>query len=1123
CKTEVSISEDKEVIEWTPPKENGSIVFSNPPCLDEQMNLITRVCTNGTWLPSVTARCSKIIKNFCPFFESYCFFISTSEHLDAKQRTFMNGHSLVKIPKFVKDVVLFKRSLPFGQYESLALDIYSANVSYPLNMTEPGKDCAVIDIESLMVKPEFCNKNHSQLLVYKEDDVVDLCPAGCVSAGFGTKRCHCVHKGNCPNPTVITSPHDQNVLTQLVGDTECHVGDATLFSQNLQGLRPSVGKHGWRYTEHNLPCTVCTVQSLQVETNMVLYFDEAHRSLSLTVYHPEGIFRNQYDMIYCYTDATKKALKSRVSIKRVFQDNRNVPLAVYKLKLEKYMGTYWCEAFKIGTTGDIVKSNTVIAYKKKEGNEYALKLYINETCKQCAVEDDVDDLIPREIENIFRHIDSQLRVMKVFLYPNGTLDLLLHISTGRRKDIIREYHELNDKLNDKPRSNVTVTSFKSAEYCLPTSSWAGKNLTWPLTKIGETILPKEICLMDNGLPSSRACKGNFHYGGDWDKSTGVCAEHVVPSAAAEYMHSVMKDTITHDVLANISQVMTEYSDIGVLGVYYVAQVLKKVSEHNISVVKHVADLTNELMSINATYLKDAQEHLNVTDEILDAVETIFIQANTSQIVTENETLDNADSKMFFYQKENIITYKTVPFESNVTGVVLYGNHSDNWFTVETIFRNQTFDDIIYDDNLILATYVPAEILSNLESAGSNVSLIITIFLNDTLFVKSNASDTRKPFGPVVNICIPEYSEYLPSPIPILFRSNEDNKTPECAFWDYGKKTRRKKGTWSNLGGIINPLENSSDFHVCYFSHLTHFALLIASNMENPYLITNSTEYNLETINIIADVFTTIGLIGIFVTAITFQNWRSKPGTKILLNICFAITLEISMMVLSNWKSLVENDTGCKIFGFLLHYAVLSKFTWLLVYAILQYIRFVRVLGPYPSNILLKACILGWGFPLIPTVSTYLSISGTYSINQFGYCYPQSLSLYLGVLLPIVLIILVNFTIFCIVMYEVFNSKVESSNKMMKESCRLQIQLATLLFFVLGVPTVFILVANWITVMWLKVALIYIYSITSNLEGFILFLFYVVFNSETRRRWWQYYNSKRRRSLTVINTSSSKMS
>nr|CAI5846740.1 unnamed protein product [Callosobruchus analis] len=786
-------------------------------------------------------------------------------------------------------------------------------------------------------------------------------------------------------------------------------------------------------------------------------------------------------------------------------------------------GTYWCEAFKIGTIGEVVKSNTVIAYKKKEGNEYALRLYVNETCKQCAVEDDVDDLIPHEINNIFRHIRCELRVMKAFLYPNRTLDLLLHISTGRRKNIIEEYYELNDKLKGKRHSNVTVTSFKSAEYCLPMSSWAGKELTWPLTKIGETILPKETCLMDNGLPNSRMCKGNFHYGGDWDKSTGVCSEHVIPSATAEYMHSIIQETINEEVMTNISQVMTEDRDIGVLGVYYVAQVLRKVIEQNTLLVKHVADLTSDLMSINTKYLTDAQEHLNVTDEILDAVDTIFIYANMSQIETENETLETADTKAFLYQNENIITFKTVPFESNITGLILYGNHSENWFHVKTIFRNQSFYDIIYEENLIIATYVPPDILNDLENAGSNVSLIITIFLNDTLFIKSNASDTRKPFGPVVNICIPEYSEYLPSPIPILFRSSEDYQAPECAFWDYGKKTQRKKGSWSNLGGIINSLENSSDFHVCYFSHLTHFALLIAANLENPYPISNSTEYNLETINVIADVFTTIGLIGIFITAITFQNWRSKPGTKILLNICFAITLEVSMMVLSNWKSLVENDTGCKTFGFLLHYAVLSKFTWLLVYAILQYIRFVRVLGPYPSNILLKACILGWGFPLIPTVSTYISISGTYSINQFGYCYPQSLSLYLGVLLPIVLISLVNFSIFCMVMYEVFNSKVESSNKMMKDSCRLQIQLATLLFFVLGVPTVFILVASWITVTWLKTALIYIYSITSNLEGFILFLFYVVFNSETRRRWWQYYNSKRRRSLTVINTSSSKMS
>ncbi|CAH2018721.1 unnamed protein product, partial [Acanthoscelides obtectus] len=164
CATEASISEEKEEAEWIA-KENGSIVFSQPACLDENMNLITRVCLNGTWIPPHIPKCSKIIKNFCPVYESFCFFISTTEQIDEKQKTYMNGHSLVRIPKFIKDVVLFKRSQPFGPYEPLALDIHNANISnisYPMNMTEPGKDCAVIDVETTDVRQEYCNNNYSQ-------------------------------------------------------------------------------------------------------------------------------------------------------------------------------------------------------------------------------------------------------------------------------------------------------------------------------------------------------------------------------------------------------------------------------------------------------------------------------------------------------------------------------------------------------------------------------------------------------------------------------------------------------------------------------------------------------------------------------------------------------------------------------------------------------------------------------------------------------------------------------------------------------------------------------------------------------------------------------------------------
>ena len=56
----------------------------------------------------------------------------------------------------------------------------------------------------------------------------------------------------------------------------------------------------------------------------------------------------------------------------------------------------------------------------------------------------------------------------------------------------------------------------------------------------------------------------------------------------------------------------------------------------------------------------------------------------------------------------------------------------------------------------------------------------------------------------------------------------------------------------------------------------------------------------------------------------------------------------------------ENIVGCKIVAALLHYFILVSFMWMLVEGLLQYLRFVKVLGTYIPHFLLKTAIPSWG-------------------------------------------------------------------------------------------------------------------------------------------------------------------
>ena len=52
--------------------------------------------------------------------------------------------------------------------------------------------------------------------------------------------------------------------------------------------------------------------------------------------------------------------------------------------------------------------------------------------------------------------------------------------------------------------------------------------------------------------------------------------------------------------------------------------------------------------------------------------------------------------------------------------------------------------------------------------------------------------------------------------------------------------------------------------------------------------------------------------------------------------------------------------GCVVVAALLHYFLLASFAWMLVEAVLQYLRFVKVLDTYVVNFMWKAALPAWG-------------------------------------------------------------------------------------------------------------------------------------------------------------------
>lgn len=301
-----------------------------------------------------------------------------------------------------------------------------------------------------------------------------------------------------------------------------------------------------------------------------------------------------------------------------------------------------------------------------------------------------------------------------------------------------------------------------------------------------------------------------------------------------------------------------------------------------------------------------------------------------------------------------------------------------------------------------------------------------------------------------------------------------------------------RGYWQN---DRNPKQLEQTV-ICEYNHITHFAILLAN--DGSTFAFDSKVHILDIINQVNSVLSLFGIVGIVLTAILFEKWRRNPGNQVLVNFSIAISLKIVMLYMS---TLVAEDTQdrilCCVTGAILHYSVLSEFCWMLIIAILQFKRFVEVLGGPPKYILLKACVCGWIVPIFPVITILVIDMDNYYESNLGVCYPTGYGLYLGVWMPLVIIITINLVIFMFIIYNIFHKKTEFKEQINYEIL-FQWRLALLLFSMLGLTWFF----GFISLIHGAAVFVYLFCFTASLQGFVMFLFFIMFNKSTRTMYGQ---------------------
>ncbi|XP_064210091.1 adhesion G-protein coupled receptor D1 isoform X1 [Anguilla rostrata] len=315
-------------------------------------------------------------------------------------------------------------------------------------------------------------------------------------------------------------------------------------------------------------------------------------------------------------------------------------------------------------------------------------------------------------------------------------------------------------------------------------------------------------------------------------------------------------------------------------------------------------------------------------------------------------------------------------------------------------------------------------------------------------------------------------------------SNQSNKVfLYCAFLDYSNK----EGVWSNEGCVRSG--GNLSYSICLCNHLTNFAILM---QVVPVELTTAHQVALSTISYIG---CSISIFCLAITLVTFAILSSVSTIRnqryhIHANLSFSILVAQILLLIS--FRFEAGTLPCKVMAILLHFFFLSAFSWMLVEGLHLYSMVIKVFGSEGSKHFYYYGI-GWGSPLVICVVSVTSALDSY--GEVGNCW---LSLENGAIwafvAPALFVIVVNIGILIAVTRII--SRISAENYKVHgdaNSVKLTAKAVAVLLPILGISWVFgVLAINDHSLLFQ-----YLFAVFNSLQGFFIFLFHCLLNSEVR--------------------------
>ncbi|PSN52054.1 hypothetical protein C0J52_04541 [Blattella germanica] len=463
--------------------------------------------------------------------------------------------------------------------------------------------------------------------------------------------------------------------------------------------------------------------------------------------------------------------------------------------------------------------------------------------------------------------------------------------------------------------------------------------------------------------------------------------------------------------------------------------------------------TGNQTNLTSTFIKDFEHHL-LRKEINSSIEV-----DNSPVIIYSSSLNKSNNAYFLKEME---------FFKQISG-------------------NRTIESQIEKENAIFALYINYN--NSYRSKEGNESILLSYFENDTIFPIESTFYAKASSVFLLNV---SDTNLLIFPINIMFtlkHENESNASPICGFWN------EIANKWEVIEGDTLEGRTKNGLYNCSYYHLSCFALLMHARDDGHEKV----------LDIISQVGCYLSLIGLGVILFAFivqRRWRDKdkyPDQKILGFLSLSLFI-MYLIFVAAIDHVSEKQMGlCIAVGALLHYFILASFCWMSVVAFNNYYKFVIVIYNYIPRFMWKASLYAFFIPLVPIVITLSINPRLYTDGTI--CWVHSEGFYYGFLLPSCLFWVLNIVIFILILRSIFNTGIIPSRHKKNHSVVVsQVVLSLFLSIMLGLSWVF----GFFAATQISISFSYLFIITTTLQGFLMFVFFILLEWKHKSRWMRMY-------------------